>query len=89
MGARFGFRLHAILDALLEPVIAATATASADRAALARVAAWAARATPAGTEPSSMDALDKATEIAAAALDARGVPFLWADLQDAINEAQA
>ena len=65
------------------------ATASADRAALARVAAWAARATPAGTEPSSMDALDKATEIAAAALDARGVPFLWADLQDAINEAQA
>jgi hypothetical protein len=51
-------------------------------------ATWAATATPAGTFPGSMDALDKATELAAAALDRRNVPFTMEELEDAINAAQ-
>ena len=50
-------------------------------------ATWAATATPAGTIPGSMDALDKATDLAIAALDRRGVVFTVAELQDAINAA--
>lgn len=51
-------------------------------------ATWAATATPAGTFPGSMDALDKATKMAAEALDRRGVDFTMDELQDAINDAQ-
>lgn len=51
-------------------------------------ATWAATATPAGTIPGSMDALEKATEMAAEALDRRGVDFTMEELQDAINDAQ-
>jgi hypothetical protein len=53
---------------------------------IARWATWAARSTPIGTEPGSLDALEAATEIAIKRLDAAGVDFTIADLQDEIND---
>ena len=54
-------------------------------AALDKWARWAATSTPAGTEPGTLDALEAATGYAARRLDALGVPFTYADLQDTIN----
>ena len=51
-----------------------------------RWATWAAIATPPYTAPGSIDALEAATEIAIRRLDASGVDFTVADLQDAIND---
>ena len=56
--------------------------------AIARAARWAATASPAGTDPGSIDALESATELVAASLDRQGVAFTMQDLQDAINAAQ-
>jgi hypothetical protein len=54
---------------------------------LAKWATWAANASPAGTTPGTLDALDAATALAIAALDRHGVDFTVEDLQDAINDA--
>jgi len=50
-------------------------------------AAWAATATPAGTIPRSMDALEAATELAMRALERRGVGITYEELQGAISAA--
>jgi len=60
---------------------------AAHSALIDKWAAWAATATPAGTDPGSMDALEVATEMAMRALERRGVDIQYADLQDAINGA--
>ena len=60
--------------------------AAAHSALIDKWATWAVTATPAGTKPGSMDALEVATEMAMHALERHGVDIEYADLQDAIND---
>jgi len=55
---------------------------------LERVAGVAARMTPPGCEPGSLDAIEWATAWACRTLDSHGYTFTYADLQDAVNAAQ-
>ena len=56
-------------------------------ALIGKWATWATTATPAGTIPGSMDALEAATELAMRALEQRGVDITYEELQDEINGA--